>query len=117
LETFGDGGVVAYPIVQDFWVRKNAINMRNFAKLCHCIIKFIEKEELAVGVGVGENSPYVRCLENGADIDLPPTPEEFHLFDDCYESYSKEFQTILGPNYFALKQSTKEFKQHFQIDP
>ena len=115
-ETIGSGKSVADPIVKNFWRKKGVMTMRTFAGLSHCIIKFIEMEELTVGVGVGANNPSIRYLEHSADIDIPPTTAEFNSFDGLYESYSKKFRTILGPEISTLKQSTKELKGHFQIN-
>jgi hypothetical protein len=116
-EAIGSGKPAADPIVKEFWVKKGVMNMRTFAELSHCIIRFIEKKELAVGVGVGANNPSIRYLENSANIDIPPTTAEFNSFEGLYESYSKEFRTILGPEFSNLKQSTKKLKGHFQINP
>jgi hypothetical protein len=82
--------------------------MRDFAKVSHCIIKFIEKEELAVGVGVGNNTPSIRYLEHGADIDVQPKVADINSFESCYEQYSKDFKSLLGQEYFQLKDSTKK---------
>ncbi|MGC2570367.1 MAG: hypothetical protein WA364_02565 [Candidatus Nitrosopolaris sp.] len=46
--------------------------MRDFAAVSYCIIRFIEREELAVGVGVGDNNPSIRYLKHGTDIDVRP---------------------------------------------
>jgi hypothetical protein len=53
-------------------------------------------------------------LKHGAEIDVPPQPEEFDSFNDCYDSYSQNFQTVLGSLYSELKQSTKDLRQHFR---
>jgi hypothetical protein len=116
-ETIGNGKAAADPLVKNFWEKKGVMNMRTFAELSHCIIRFIEKEELVMGVGVGANNPSIIYLENGADIDMPPTTAEFNSFEGLYESYSKEFRTILGPEFSSLKESTKKLRRHFQINP
>jgi len=103
----GNADLVAEPLVRDFWSKKSEVKMKDFAKLSHCIIKFIENEELAVGVGVGSNNPSIRYLEHSSEIDVPPQPEEFDSFNNCYEFYSQNFRTILGPDYYELKRSTK----------
>lgn len=90
------------------------MEMCDFAILSHCIIKFIEKEELAVGVGVGSGNPSIRYMKHGGDTDNAPSPEELSYFDTQYEIYSKKFRKILGISYRDLKDSTREFKQRFQ---
>lgn len=112
-KTIGDGGVVSDPLIRGYWIDKR-MEMSDFAKLSHCIIKFIEKEELAVGVGVGSGNPSIRYMKHGGDTDNAPSPEEFSYFDTQYEIYSKNFRNILGTNYHNLKDSNREFKQRFQ---
>lgn len=111
-KSIGNGDVVAEPLIRDYWNKRNSIKMRDFAKLSHCIIKFIEQEELAVGVGLGGNNSSVRYLEHDAEIDRIPNATDFEAFESCYESYSKDFQQILGQEFFNLKRSTREFKRH-----
>ena len=109
----GNADLVAEPLVRDFWSKKSNVKMKDFAMLSHCIIKFIENEELAVGVGVGSNNASIRYLKHGAEIDIPPQPEEFNSFDDYYEFYSSNFRTVLGTDYYELKRSTKDLRGRF----
>jgi len=110
--SIGNADLAAEPLVREFWSKKKTVRMRDFAKLCHCIIKFIENEELAVGVGVGSNNPSIRYLKHGAEIDGSPQSDEFDSFNDCYESNSQNFKIVLGSLYSELKQSTKNLRQH-----
>ncbi|MFZ0224680.1 MAG: hypothetical protein WAM42_23605 [Candidatus Nitrosopolaris sp.] len=66
-----------------------------------------------IGVGVGHSNPSIRYLEHGADVDVQPNVADFDSFNGCYESYSKDFKSILGAEYFDLKHTTKHLVSRF----
>jgi hypothetical protein len=113
-KSIGNGGVASDLLIHHYWSKNQQMEMKDFAILSHCIIKFIEKEKLAVGVGVGNGNPSIRYLKHGVDIDTTPSPEDFAYFDTHYEAYSENFRKILGTSYHNLKDTTSKLNQRFQ---
>jgi hypothetical protein len=74
---------------------RDDMTIRDFAKLGYRIIKQIEDEKIDPSIGVGDEEPNIRYLENGKEMDEEATPEELQQFEECY---SNRLDHLLYPN-------------------
>jgi hypothetical protein len=92
--SIGRGSFYSDKLVSAYW--KNNMNMREFAELSYCIIKFIEKNQLDQSVGVGNGRPSIRYLEDAEDLDFEPSDNEYCEFENAYVNYLSRFKGILA---------------------
>jgi 20S proteasome alpha/beta subunit len=86
----GSGGLTCKEYVIQKW--NSNMKMHDFAKLCYCVIKYIENHKLDESVGVDVNRPSIRYLKDSEDIDTEPTVEEFNEFEKSYDTYVTDFE-------------------------
>jgi hypothetical protein len=70
--------------------------MSNFARMSYSLIKCIEKEGLNESVGLGGETPSIKYLMDGEDLDIEPSINEFKEFEESYDMYAKEFMATRG---------------------
>jgi 20S proteasome alpha/beta subunit len=90
----GQGELLARPLVQNNW--KKDMEMKEFAELCYCIIKYIEEKKLNDSVGTGHNEPSIKYLQDTGDLDTEPFDNELKGFKQACSRYAKRFGDILA---------------------
>ncbi|HMH10325.1 MAG TPA: hypothetical protein VK553_06415 [Candidatus Nitrosopolaris rasttigaisensis] len=93
-EAIGKGESIARPIVETRW--NENMTMREFAKTSCDVMKHIEDRNLENSVG---GKPWVKYQEDGADIDVEPSDEEYkttsRIVDEYCCSHAILFDNIL----------------------
>jgi 20S proteasome alpha/beta subunit len=90
----GQGEVIARPLVQNNW--NTDMEMKEFAELSYCIIKYIEEKKLNDSVGTGHDEPSIKYLEDTGDLDTEPFDNELKGFKQACSRYAKRFGDILA---------------------
>lgn len=88
----GQGELIARPLVQNNW--RTDMEMKEFAELSYCIIKYIEEKKLNHSVGTGHDEPSIKYLEDTGDLDTEPLDKELKEFKQACSRYAKRFEDI-----------------------
>jgi hypothetical protein len=70
------------------------MNMKEFAELSYCIIKYVEEKKLDDSVGTGLDEPSIRYLEDAGDLDTEPLDKQLKEFKKVYSRHAKSFGEI-----------------------
>jgi|ERR671918_1724248 20S proteasome alpha/beta subunit len=88
----GKGELIARSLVRNNW--KTNMEMKEFAELSYCIIKYIEEKKLDDSVGTGLDKSSISYLEDTDDFDTEPSDMEFKEFKQACSGYEKIFGDI-----------------------